>query len=136
MRKNNIPYRTTFLEKFAKSSWEHLQHIGYPSSKNEEWRFSNPNPWILSNTIDKIDQSPPNIIYSLALNSKIIISNDTGPGHVAALAKRNFIWIVNDNNISKSNTPCGKHIYIVKSRSVKDISSKEIINLIVKNKLC
>ena len=88
------------------------------------------------NTIDKIDQSPPNIIYSLALNSKIIISNDTGPGHVAALAKRNFIWIVNDNNISKSNTPCGKHIYIVKSRSVKDISSKEIINLIVKNKLC
>ena len=88
------------------------------------------------NIIDKIGQSPPNIIYSLALNSKIIISNDTGPGHVAALAKKNFIWIVNDNNISKSNKPYGKHIYIVKDRSVKDISSEEVINLIVKNKLC
>ena len=88
------------------------------------------------NIIDKIGQSPPNIIYSLALNSKIIISNDTGPGHVAALAKKNFIWIVNDNNISKSNKPYGKHVYIVKSRSVKDISSEEIIDLIIKNKLC
>ena len=88
------------------------------------------------NIIDKIGQSPPNIIYSLALNSKIIISNDTGPGHVAALAKKNFIWIVNDNNISKSNKPYGKHVYIVKFRSVKNISSEEIIDLIIKNKLC
>jgi len=57
MRKNNLPYRTIFLEEFAKSSWEHLQHIGYPNSNDEEWRFSNPNPWILSNKFNKIKKN-------------------------------------------------------------------------------
>ena len=56
-----------------------------------------------NHVINKIDQSPPEVIYSLALNSKIIFSNDTGPGHIAALAKKNFIWIVNNNPVSKAN---------------------------------
>ena len=33
-----------------------------------------------------IDNSPPEVIYSLALISKLIITNDTGPGHIASLA--------------------------------------------------
>jgi len=82
------------------------------------------------NILNKIDQSPPEIIYSLALNSKIIFSNDTGPGHVASLSKNNFVWIVNDNNVSKANQPLGDHVYKVKSDSVKNISSNEIISLI------
>ena len=87
------------------------------------------------NIIDKIGQSPPNIIYSLALNSKIILSNDTGPGHIASLAKNNFIWIVNNNSISRASYPPGKHVRTIQSHSVKDISSQEVISLIEKNKL-
>ena len=48
----------------------------------------------------------------------------------------NFIWIVNNNSISRANQPTGKHIYTIKSHSVKDISSQEVINFIKKNKLC
>ncbi len=86
--------------------------------------------------INKIDQSPPEVIYSLALNSKIIFSNDTGPGHIAALAKNNFIWIVNNNSVSQANLPFGKHVYKIQSLSVKDISSQEVIRFIEKNSLC
>ncbi|PPR47588.1 MAG: hypothetical protein CFH19_00431 [Alphaproteobacteria bacterium MarineAlpha5_Bin9] len=82
-----------------------------------------------------MDKSPPEIIYSLALKSKIIFSNDTGPGHIASLAKKNFIWIINDNKISKANQPIGKHIYILKSKSINNISSQKVINFIKKNKL-
>ena len=86
--------------------------------------------------INKIDHSPPEVIYSLALISKIIFSNDTGPGHIASLAKSNFIWIVNDNKISRANRPLGKHIFIIQSSSINNISSQEVISLIEKNKLC
>ena len=34
--------------------------------------------------IDLSDKSPPEIIYSIAKKSDFIISNDTGPGHIAA----------------------------------------------------
>lgn len=87
------------------------------------------------NIINKIDKSPPKIIYTLALKAKIIFSNDTGPGHIASLAKKNFIWIVNDNPISKANKPIGKHVYIIQSNSVKNISSQDVISFIGKNKL-
>ena len=86
--------------------------------------------------VNKIDQSPPEAIYSLALNSKIIFSNDTGPGHIASLAKNNFIWMVNDNNVSKANQPFGNHIFKIQSCSVKDISIQTVLSLIEKNKLC
>jgi len=88
------------------------------------------------NLINKIEQSPPEVIYSYASNAEIIFSNDTGPGHIAALAKKNFVWIVNENNISRANLPIGEHVHVVKSSSVKVISSKEVINFIKKNKLC
>ena len=45
------PYRTIFLQDQEKASWDHYNAIGYPNSKDEEWRFSNPNPWLLSNPI-------------------------------------------------------------------------------------
>ena len=89
-----------------------------------------------NNVLNKIDQSPPDVIYSLALHSKIIISNDTGPGQIASLSKNNFIWVVNDNKISRANQPPGKHIYKIQSSSVKNISCQEVINFIKKNKLC
>ena len=88
-----------------------------------------------NNILNKIDKSPPEIIYSLALNSKIIFSNDTGPGHVASLSKKTFIWIVNNNQLSKANQPSGNHVYKLHSKYVNDISSQTVINFIEKNKL-
>ena len=84
------------------------------------------------NIVNMIEKSPPDVIYSLALKSQVIFSNDTGPGHIASLAKNNFIWIVNDNIVTKANHPFGNHIYAIKSKSVKNISSQEIIDLLKK----
>ena len=89
-----------------------------------------------NHVINKIDKSPPEVIYSLALNSKMIFSNDTGPGHIASLAKNNFIWIVNDNSVSRANQPFGNHVYKIQSRSIKNISIQAVLSLIEKNKLC
>ena len=41
-----IPYRSTFLSKEAAEAWKYFQKAGYPDSKNENWRFSNPTPWL------------------------------------------------------------------------------------------
>ena len=87
------------------------------------------------NIINKVGQSPPEIIYTIALKSSIILSNDTGPGHIAALAKKNIILIANDNKISKSNLPAGSHVYKILSSSVKDITTEAVIDYIKKNNL-
>jgi len=85
--------------------------------------------------INEIDKSPPEVIYSYALMSSIIFSNDTGPGHIAALAKKNIVWLANDNDISKANLPKGKHIYKILDNSVKNISADRVINFIKENNL-
>jgi len=41
-----IPYRSTFLAQEAADAWKYFQAAGYPDSKNENWRFSNPTPWL------------------------------------------------------------------------------------------
>ena len=41
-----IPYRSTFLVQEAEEAWKYFQEAGYPDSKNENWRFSNPTPWL------------------------------------------------------------------------------------------
>ena len=85
--------------------------------------------------INKINKSPPEIIYSLALQSKVIFSNDTGPGLIASLAKINFVLLANDNKITSANQPPGKHVYKILSSSVKDISTKKVMDFIEKNRL-
>ena len=55
------------------------------------------------NIINLIDRSPPEIIYTVASKSKLIISNDTGPGHIAALSKNNTLWLALNNNVTKAN---------------------------------
>jgi len=67
--------------------------------------------------------------------SSIIFSNDTGPGHIAALAKKNIVWLANDNDISKANLPKGKHIFKILDNSVKNISADRVINFIKENNL-
>ena len=88
-----------------------------------------------NNVINKIDFSPPEIIYSIALKSSLIISNDTGPGHIASLSNNNMIWLLNDNNISKANIRNSKTNHKILSTSVKNISSEAVIEYIEKNKL-
>ena len=88
-----------------------------------------------NNAINKIDFSPPEIIYSIALKSSLIISNDTGPAHIASLSNNSMIWLLNNNNISKANISNGKTNHKILSASVKNISTKEVIEYIEKNKL-
>ena len=88
-----------------------------------------------NDVINKIDFSPPEIIYSIALKSSLIISNDTGPAHIASLANNNMIWLLNDNNVSKANISNSKKNHKIMSASIKKISSNEVIEYIEKNKL-
>ena len=65
--------------------------------------------------IDLTDKSPPEVIYSVAKKSNFVISNDTGPGHIAALSKSPILFLAKDNVISKSNLSEYKngHLYLV-----------------------
>ena len=87
------------------------------------------------NVIDMIGTSPPEIIYSLALQAKLILSNDTGPGHIAALTNNNIVWFLNDNSISKSNIEDKDSNYKIFSKSIKEISIDYVIKYIEENKL-
>ena len=90
---------------------------------------------VCKNAVNKVDQSPPVIIYSLALQSSIIISNNTGPGHIEKLAKKNIIWVANDDKLSKATIPDVEHTYKILASSVKNIKVKEVIEFIEKNNL-
>ena len=87
------------------------------------------------NAINKIDSSPPEVIYSIALKSSLIFSNDTGPGHIASLSNNNMIWLLNDNSISKANIKDSNNNHKISSTSVKNIPCQDVIKYIQKNKL-
>lgn len=87
------------------------------------------------NIIKMIDNSPPEVIYSLALISKLIITNDTGPGHIASLAGKNILWLLNDNKISKANISNRDNFYKVMSSSIKKIKLEDVIKVISDNNL-
>ena len=87
------------------------------------------------NIINLIDKSPPEIIYSVASKSKLIISNDTGPGHIAALSKVNTLWLALDNSVTKSNLSFRKNSYLVLKNKMEDLSVDEVEDYISKNKL-
>ena len=87
------------------------------------------------NIINLIDKSPPEIIYTVASKSKLIISNDTGPGHIAALSKVNTLWLALDNNITKSNLGFGKNSHLLLKNKMENLRVNEALAYIVKNKL-
>ena len=87
------------------------------------------------NIINLIDKSPPEIIYTVASKSKLIISNDTGPGHIAALSKVNMLWLALDNSVTKSNISFRINNHILLKNKMKELSIKEVKDYIVKNKL-
>ena len=88
-----------------------------------------------TNIINKIDLSPPEVVYSIALKSKLILTNDTGPGHIAALSNNNTLWIANENSVTKANILNTKNSYKISKKSLKHISSKEVISFIEKKQL-
>jgi len=87
------------------------------------------------NLINNIDHSPPDIIYSISKISTLIVTNDTGPGHIAALSGNNILWLVNDNKVTKANIGNQPNNYKISSSYVNDITTQEVINFIEKNKL-
>ena len=87
------------------------------------------------NIINLIDRSPPEIIYTVASKSKLIISNDTGPGHIAALSKINTLWLALNNNVTKANLSFRQNSYLLLKDSMEDLSVNEVNDYIIKNKL-
>ena len=87
------------------------------------------------NIINLVDKSPPEIIYTVASKSKLVITNDTGPGHVAALSKVNTLWLALDNSVTKSNLSFQKNSHLVLKNKMEDLSIDEVKDYISKNNL-
>nr|MBT6354943.1 glycosyltransferase family 9 protein [Pelagibacteraceae bacterium] len=87
------------------------------------------------NIINLIDKSPPEIIYTVASKSKLIISNDTGPGHIAMLSKVNTLWLALDNSITKSNLSFRHKSHLVLKNKMEDLSVAEVKDYISNNNL-
>ena len=87
------------------------------------------------NIINLIDNSPPEIIYTVASKSKLIISNDTGPGHIAALSKVNILWLALDNSVTKSNLSFRQNSHLLLKNKMEDLTVAEVQDYILKNKL-
>ena len=87
------------------------------------------------NIINLIDRSPPEIIYTVASKSKLIISNDTGPGHIAALSKNNTLWLALNNNVTKANLSFRQNSYLLLKDKMENLSVNEVKDCIIKNKL-
>jgi len=88
-----------------------------------------------TNVINKIDQSPPEAVYTIAKNSHLIISNDTGPGHIAALSNTNILWLGLNNSISKSNLLQWKNSFTILAKTMNQITVAQVIEYINKNNL-
>ncbi len=82
--------------------------------------------------IDLTGKSPPEIIYSVAKKSDLIISNDTGPGHIAALSQSPILFLGIDNVISKSNLSEYKNGYQILTKTMDSLSLERVIDFLNK----
>ena len=85
--------------------------------------------------IDLTDKSPPEVIYSVAKKSNFIVSNDTGPGHIAALSKSPILFLAKDNVISKSNLSEYKNAYTILTNTMDSISVEQVLDFLHNSKL-
>ena len=85
--------------------------------------------------IDLSDKSPPEIIYSIAKKSNFIISNDTGPGHIAALSNSPILFLAKDNAISKSNLSEYKNAHTILTDTMDSISVEQVLDFLHDSKL-
>ena len=85
--------------------------------------------------IDLTDKSPPDVIYSVAKKSNFIVSNDTGPGHIAALSKSPILFLAKDNVIAKSNLSEYKNGHYILSDTMQSISVNYVLDYLKDKKL-
>ena len=85
--------------------------------------------------LDLTDKSPPKVIYSVAKISNFVISNDTGPGHIAALSKSPILFLAKDNVISRSNLSEYNNGYYILSDTMESISVNDVLDFLNKKKL-
>ena len=83
-----------------------------------------------SNIIDLTGKSPPEIIYTVALNCKLVVTNDTGPGHIAALTKNKIIWLAIDNITTKVNIENNNLNQKILSNKIENITVELVFNKI------
>jgi len=81
---------------------------------------------------NKINESKIELFFDLCLGSSLIISNDTGPAHIAGLSNKPLIWLANDNKISKSCYPLGDNVHKIFAKDVKYIKIKQVLEKIEK----
>ena len=110
MENNFYPYRSVFLKQQALDAWNHFQEKGYPHPKNENWRFSNINNWLLGNSpINKYKEE-----FSTNKFSKHIITN-TYP-----------LYILNDSVFSPNKSPFDIEIF-----NMNQISKNNFDNIVI-----
>ena len=88
-----------------------------------------------SNIIDLTGKSPPEIIFSIAKKSHLVISNDTGPGHIAALSKTKILFLAIDNIISDSNLSEYENAFKILGKSMDQISVDDVLKFLDEKEL-
>ena len=88
-----------------------------------------------SNVIDLTGKSPPEIIFSIAKKSHLVISNDTGPGHIAALSKTKILFLAINNIISDSNLSEYKNAFKILGKSIDQISVDDVLKFLDEKEL-
>ena len=81
---------------------------------------------------NKINESKIELFFDLCMGSSLIVSNDTGPAHIAGLSNKHLIWLANDNEISKSCYPLGDNVHKIFAKDVKFIKTKQVLEQIEK----
>ena len=82
------------------------------------------------NALDFTDKSPPAIIFSIAKNCELVLTNDTGPGHIAALSRNKILWLAVNNLTTKTNIENNKSNIKILSDKIEDISVEQVFNKI------
>ena len=86
-----------------------------------------------NNIFDLTGKSPPEMIYTVALNCKLVVTNDTGPGHIAALTKNKIIWLAIDNLTTKVNIENNNLNQKILSNKIENITVELVFNKIKDN---
>ena len=82
------------------------------------------------NALDFTEKSPPAVIFSIAKNCELVLTNDTGPGHIAALSRNKVLWLAVNNLTSKINIENTNSNIKILSDKIEDISVEEVFNKI------
>ena len=82
------------------------------------------------NALDLTEKSPPAVIFSIAKNCKLVLTNDTGPGHIAALSRNKVLWLAVNNLTSKINIENTNSNIKILSDKIEDISVEKVFNKI------